>query len=62
MTKKKESATLYTTAEVAEIFGVHSKTVCRWAKEDRIPSFQTPGGAYRFSKTEIDEIRKSINP
>jgi excisionase family DNA binding protein len=30
--------------EVAEIFGVRTTTIARWAREGRLTPFRTPGG------------------
>ena len=35
---------LLTPAEVATMFRVDPKTVTRWAKAGKLPSFRTPGG------------------
>jgi excisionase family DNA binding protein len=42
-----------TPTEVATYFKVNPKTVARWAKDKRIPSFQTPGGHHRFRREDI---------
>lgn len=46
---------ILTPGEVAEIFRVQTKTVNRWAKRDRIPSFRTLGGHYRFRRSDIEQ-------
>lgn len=38
---------LLLTAEVAAMFGVDPKTVCRWAAAGKVPSVRTPGGRDR---------------
>jgi excisionase family DNA binding protein len=40
-------------AQVAEIYGVDSKTVSRWADEGRLGCIRTPGGHRRFFEAEI---------
>ena len=44
---------LLTPAEVATIFGVDPKTVCRWAAKGLLSSIRTPGGHYRFRESEV---------
>lgn len=39
--------------DVAKLFGVDSKTVTRWARAGKIPSFRTPGGHRRFYLSAI---------
>jgi excisionase family DNA binding protein len=39
--------------EVARIFGVHPKTVTRWAVAGSVPSFRTPGGHRRFKASDV---------
>jgi len=45
---------VYTPGMVAELFCVDPKTVTRWAKEGKLPSFRTPGGHHRFKKADVD--------
>ncbi|MER7126689.1 BldC family transcriptional regulator [Micrococcus luteus] len=45
-----------TPGEVAQKFRVDVKTVGRWAKEGRIPSFRTPGGHRRFHTDAIEAL------
>ncbi len=47
--------------EVAELFGVTSATVTRWANEGRLPSVQTPSGRRRFRMSEINRLRPAAN-
>jgi excisionase family DNA binding protein len=44
---------LFTSAEVASLFGVDRRTVVLWAKRGRIPALRTPGGQHRFRADEI---------
>jgi len=39
--------------EVAEIFGVRTTTIARWAREGRLTSFRTPGGHRRYSREAV---------
>jgi excisionase family DNA binding protein len=44
---------LLTPNEVARMFRVDPKTVTRWATTGQITSIRTPGGRYRFRRSEI---------
>jgi excisionase family DNA binding protein len=39
--------------EVAEIFGVRTTTIARWAREGRLTPFRTPGGHRRYSRDAV---------
>lgn len=43
--------------ELAERFGVDPKTISRWAKSGKIPSFRTLGGHRRF---HLDKVEAAI--
>ncbi|GAA1449257.1 BldC family transcriptional regulator [Nocardiopsis tropica] len=45
-----------TPAEVARLFRVDPKTVTRWAKQGRIPSFKTLGGQRRYYASEVRRL------
>jgi excisionase family DNA binding protein len=47
---------LMTPKEVAELFKVNTRTVNKWAREGRIAGVQTPGGHYRFWRSEIARL------
>lgn len=40
-------------AAAARILGVHTDTVKRWAKGGDIPAFRTPGGWFRFRRSDL---------
>lgn len=42
-----------TPGEVGKLFRVDPKTVTRWAKAGRLPSFRTLGGHRRFYEDEV---------
>jgi excisionase family DNA binding protein len=42
--------------EVAEMFGVRTATVARWAREGKLTPFRTPGGHRRYSRTAVREL------
>jgi excisionase family DNA binding protein len=39
---------LLTPREAADVFGVRTTTIARWAREGRLASFTTPGGHRRY--------------
>lgn len=49
--------TLYTTRQLAEMFGVDDSTVRRWVSTGKAtPEIVTPGGHMRFSQAEVDRL------
>jgi putative resolvase len=50
---------LYTTGEVAKIFGVSYVTVKKWAYSGKIKYIRTPGGKYRYPESEIKRLSAS---
>jgi excisionase family DNA binding protein len=49
---------LYTTGEVAKIFGVSYVAVKKWAYSGKIKYIKTPGGKYSEIKRLLDEAPK----
>jgi excisionase family DNA binding protein len=47
-------------ADVAELLGVHPKTVSRWAKEGKLPFLRTLGGHRRYPEHEIRELAAGL--
>ncbi len=47
---------LLTPREVAAIFGVHAKTVTRWAQLGKLASVRTIGGHRRFSAADVHAL------
>lgn len=45
-----------TAGQVAEVFEVPRQTVSRWARLGKLKAFKTPGGRYRFRRTEIEPL------
>lgn len=39
--------------EVAQIFGVRTATIARWAREGRLTPLRTPGGHRRYSRDAV---------
>ena len=50
-----------TPAEVAAIFGVHPKTVTRWAWPEG-SAIKTPGGHWRYRRAFVIELTSSGAP
>jgi excisionase family DNA binding protein len=42
--------------EVAEIFGVRTTTIARWARSGRLTPMLTLGGHRRYTRTEINRL------
>jgi len=45
-----------TPREVAELFGVRTTTIARWAREGRFDPFRTPGGHRRYSRANVQAL------
>lgn len=50
---ERDSDPVLTPGQVADLFRVDPRTVVRWAKAGRIPSFRTPGGHHRFRTSAV---------
>jgi excisionase family DNA binding protein len=50
---------LLTPAEVARMFRVDPKTVCRWAKTGKLNSVRTLGGHRRYREAEVRRLLKN---
>ena len=46
--------------EVAEIFQVSPKTVCRWAMDGKLPFQRTLGGHRRYPEARIRELAAAL--
>jgi excisionase family DNA binding protein len=42
--------------EVADLFGVRTTTLARWAREGKLTPFHTPGGHRRYNRQDIRQI------
>jgi excisionase family DNA binding protein len=42
--------------EVADLFGVRTATIARWAREGKLTPFHTPGGHRRYKRQDISQI------
>jgi excisionase family DNA binding protein len=56
------SEKLYTTGEVARIFGVSYVAVKKWAYSGKIKYIKTPGGRYRYPEGEIKRLLGEQTP
>jgi excisionase family DNA binding protein len=50
---EEDTSGLMVPSEVADLFGVDSKTVTRWAKSGRLASIKTPGGHRRYRRVDV---------
>jgi excisionase family DNA binding protein len=48
-----------TPAETALVLGVTVRTIRRWAEEERIPFWKTPGGCLRIPAAAVVEIMET---
>lgn len=46
-------------AEVARIFDVHTKTVCKWANAGNLTVIRTMGGHRRYLRAEVMALRNA---
>lgn len=56
-----ENEKLLTPREAADQFGVHPKTLSRWAAAGKVTSIRTLGGHRRFRETEIRKLIEESN-
>ena len=47
----------FTRAEVAQMFEVVPNTISRWARDEKLPCVQTPGGRRRYP---VDAIQRRL--
>jgi len=52
----KEQNDFISIPKAAKRFGVDRRTMWRWVKSNKIPSFVTPGGHHRISRSEINAL------
>ena len=52
---------LMTPREVADLFGVGTKTIARWAVLGKLSSVRTLGGHHRYRRTEIETLLNEDN-
>ncbi len=50
---------VYTSREVADLFGVSVQTVWRWAEQDRLDYGRTPGGIRRYPARTVNELLRT---
>lgn len=51
-----KSPELITRSEAAELFGVHPKTITRWADEGKLTVHRTLGGQRRYNRAEVEGL------
>lgn len=56
-----ESDELLHPGEVAEEFGVDTKTVARWADAGKLKAVRTVGGHRRYPRSEVEALKLLIN-
>lgn len=44
--------------QAAEYLAVHPDTLKRWAKAGKVRCFKTPGGYFRFRRSDLDYLTK----
>lgn len=47
--------------EVAQIFGVRTPTIARWAREGKLPAMETPGGHRRYRRSAVLALSQSTD-
>jgi excisionase family DNA binding protein len=47
-------------SEAARVLGVSLSTVRRWSDAGVLPSYRTPGGQRRYSRTQLDAFLASL--
>lgn len=47
---------LLTPREVAQLFGVRTTTIARWAREGRLDPVRTPGGHRRYGRAHVRQV------
>ncbi len=52
---------LMTPGEVARLFGVHPKTIARWASAGRLTPARTLGGHRRYRASEVHELWREMS-
>ena len=48
---------LMTAGEVAQVFGVDTRTVGRWSREGRLSWIATPGGRRRYRRSDVEALK-----
>lgn len=53
---------LLTPREVAQLFGVRTTTIARWAREGTLTPLRTPGGHRRYRREDIQRLIAEDDP
>lgn len=51
-----EDERLFTSGQVAALFGKHVRTIARWVVAGRLPSVRTIGGHHRFFAADVNAL------
>lgn len=54
-----EHAYEFSTSEAAGYLRVHPDTLRRWVKNGQCEAFKTPGGWYRFRRSDLDALTQA---
>lgn len=60
--KSPDPDALLTPREVAELFGVRTTTIARWARAGKLTPLRTPGGHRRYSRQDIQRLLAEATP
>ncbi len=52
---------LLTPRDVAELFGVDTSTIKRWAQQGQLRAVETPGGHRRYRRKDIEDALRHID-
>jgi excisionase family DNA binding protein len=56
MSLPSQEPSLLTPREVAQLFGVRTTTIARWARAGRLQATLTPGGHRRYRRADVQEL------
>lgn len=48
--------------DAGDYLGVHAETIKRWARAGKLASVKTPGGWFRFRRTDLDAALTPVEP
>ncbi len=60
MPARNDDDELMTPGEVARLFGVHPKTIARWASAGRLTPARTLGGHRRYRESEVRDLWREM--
>jgi excisionase family DNA binding protein len=47
-------------AEAQALTGYHEDTLKRWARNGKLPAIKTPGGWWRFRRSDLEALNESV--